>query len=98
MKKNIQQSPNKARRLVLFCVVLHNQMRKHFPDLQEINMDGSGDNHGNFQSGIWRQFAGDVWNVEVKNHRRTNARVKELRDNMADYLVNDQRCHPLPKQ
>ena len=76
-------SSNKARRVVLCCVILYNLMRKHFPDLQDINMDGRED------EGLWRQDAVDVWNVAVDNHARTNTRVKLLRGYLADYFVNN---------
>ena len=74
---------------MLCCVVLHNLTRKYFPDLQDINMDGPEDIQGNFQPGLWWQDAGDFWNVSADNHRRTNARGKELRDYMADYFLSD---------
>ncbi len=86
IKNGIELSPNKARILVFCCVILHNLMRKHFPDLLDINMDGPEDD----QPGLWRQDAGDFWNVAADNRGRTNAREKQLRDYMAGYFVSKQ--------
>ncbi len=98
IKNGIQLSPDKARRLVLCCVVLHNLMRQHFPDLQDINLDGPEDAQGNFQPGLWRQDAGDFWNVEADNRGRANARGKDLRDYLADYFISEQGAIPFQER
>ena len=73
-------------------------MRQHFPDLQDINMDGPEDAQGQYQRGLWRQDAGEFWTVAADNRGRANARGKQLRDYMADYFVSEQGAIPFQER
>ena len=98
IKNGIKLSPNKARRVVLCCGILHHMMRKHFPDLDDINIDGPEDDQGNFQPGLWRQDAGDFCNMAAENWGRANTKGKELRDHLAEYFVSEQRAIPFQER
>ena len=73
-------------------------MKKHFPDLHDINMDGPEDDWGNFQPGLWRQDAGDFCNVDADNRARANTRGNEVRDYLAEYFLSEHGAIPFQEE
>ncbi len=72
LKKGIQLYPHKAWELILTCIILQNLMKKHFQDLQNINLNGSEDDQHSYQQGLWWQDPDDFFNLNVGNRGRAS--------------------------
>ena len=84
----MQLPPENATRVVMACVTLHNLMRIHYPNLQNLALDVERDDHGVIP-GAWR--AGLVLPEPNPGKRPTNPAVvaKNVRNYPTEYLSSD---------